>query len=74
MIGITSGDVEDRAPTPDEQGKRASREARGKEGGPMGGKARALKLTSERRANIARLASQTRWKKSRQSPGIALLG
>jgi hypothetical protein len=65
MIDIASGEVEDREPTPEERGKRASRVARGKIGGPKGGKARALKLTPEQRAEIARLAAQTRWKKSR---------
>jgi len=44
MIDIASGEVEDREPTPEEQGKRASRVARGKISGPKGGKARALKL------------------------------
>lgn len=48
---------------------RASRVARGKIGGPKGGKARALKLAPEQRANIARLAAQTRWKKSRAQSG-----
>jgi hypothetical protein len=38
MIDITSGEVEDREPTPEEQGKSASRIARGKAGGPKGGK------------------------------------
>jgi hypothetical protein len=65
MIDIASGDVEDREPTPNEQGKSVSRIARGKIGGAKGGKARALKLTPEQRADIARLAAQTRWKKSR---------
>jgi hypothetical protein len=65
MIDIASGEVEDRPPTPEEQGKSPSRVARGKVGGPKGGKARAIKLTPEQRAEIARLAAQTRWKKSR---------
>jgi hypothetical protein len=65
MIDIASGDVEDRDPTPEEQRKSVSRVARSKIGGPKGGKARALKLTPEQRADIARLAAQTRWKKSR---------
>jgi hypothetical protein len=47
IIDIADGGVEDREPTPEEQGKRASRVARGKIGGPKGGKARALKLTPE---------------------------
>jgi len=65
MIDIASGEVEDRPPTLEEQGKSASRVARGKVGGPKGGKARAIKLTPEQRTEIARLAAQTRWKKSR---------
>jgi len=65
MIDIASGEVEDRPPTLEEQGKSASRVARGKVGGPKGGKARAIKLTPEQRAEIARVAAQTRWKKSR---------
>jgi hypothetical protein len=65
IIDIASGEVEDRPPTPEEQGKSPSRVARGKVGGPKGGKARAIKLTPEQRAEIARLAAQTRWKKSR---------
>ena len=65
MVEIATGQVEDREPTPAEQGKRESRVARGKIGGPKGGKARALKLTPKQRTEIARLAAQTRWKKSR---------
>ena len=64
MIDIASGEVEDRPPTPEEQGKSASRVERGKAGGPKGGRARAMKLTPEQRAEIARVAAQTRWKKS----------
>jgi hypothetical protein len=47
MIDITSREVENREPAPEEQGTRASRAARGKIGGPEGGKARALELTLE---------------------------
>jgi hypothetical protein len=64
-IDIASGEAQDRRPTPEEQGKGARAVARGKAGGAKGGKARAVKLTPEQRAEIARLAAQTRWKKSR---------
>lgn len=65
LIGdIATGQVEDREPTPEEQGKNASAVARGKAGGPKGGRARAMKLSPKQRAEIARLAAQTRWKKS----------
>ena len=65
VIDIATGEVEDRPPTPEEQGKSAAAVSRGKAGGTKGGKARAMKLTPEQRAEIARLAAQTRWKKSR---------
>jgi hypothetical protein len=61
VVDIPSGQVEDREPTPEEQGKTAAAVARG----TKGGRARAMKLTPEQRSEIARLAAQTRWKKSR---------
>lgn len=64
MIDIASGEVEDREPTPEEQGKSAKAVARGKAGGAKGGAARSARLTAEQRADIARIAAQTRWKKS----------
>jgi hypothetical protein len=36
----------------------------GRKGGVKGGKARAEKLTPERRSEIARLAAQARWRSS----------
>ena len=65
IIGIATGEVPDREPTPEEQGKSAKAVARGKAGGAKGGQARAARLTAEQRAEISRLAAQTRWKKSR---------
>lgn len=64
IVDIAAGEVEDRKPTPEEQGKSAKAVARGKTGGLKGGKARATSLSAEQRAEIARLAAQTRWKKS----------
>jgi hypothetical protein len=64
IVDIATGEVEDREPTPEESGKSASAVARGKAGGPKGGRARAMKLDPLKRAEIARLAAQTRWKKS----------
>ena len=65
IVDIATGQVEDREPTSEEQGKTTAAVARGKAGGPKGGRARARKLTTEQRTEIARLAAQTRWKKSR---------
>jgi len=39
-------------------------QALGRLGGEKGGKARAAKLTAERRREIARIAARARWKKS----------
>jgi hypothetical protein len=62
MIDIATGQVEDRPPTPEEQGKDPAAVKRGKVGGTKGGKARALTLTKTRRVEIAKKAAKTRWK------------
>jgi hypothetical protein len=64
IVDIATGQVEDREPTPEEQGKAAAAVVRGKAGGAKGGRARAMKLSPEQRSEIARVAAQTRWKKS----------
>ena len=65
LIDITTGQIEDCEPTPEDQEKSANAVARGKAGGLKGGRARAMKLDPEQRAEIVRVAVQTRWKKSR---------
>jgi hypothetical protein len=57
MIDIASGEVEDRAPTLEEEGKDANAAALGRKGG----KARAAKMSPKKRAEIARRAAKTRW-------------
>jgi len=47
----------------DTQGKNPNAVALGRLGGLKGGKARASKLTSEQRRDIAKKAAQTRWQK-----------
>jgi hypothetical protein len=64
VVDIASGQVEDREQTPEERGKDAKAVARGKAGGPKGGRARSAKMTPSQRSEIAKLAAQTRWKKS----------
>jgi hypothetical protein len=59
VIDIATGQVEDRPPTPEEQGKDPAAAALGRKGG----KARANTMTGERRAEIARKAAQKRWEK-----------
>jgi hypothetical protein len=59
VIDVATGQVEDRAPTPEEQGKDPAAAAMGRKGGA----ARAAKMTPEHRAEIARKAAKTRWGK-----------
>ena len=61
MIDIASGEVEDRHPTPEEQGKNPAAVALGRLGGQRGGAARAAKLSERKRKQIARKAAATRW-------------
>jgi hypothetical protein len=63
MIDIATGEVEDRDPTPEEQGKDPAAVALGRRGGQKGGAARAAKMTPEERAAIAKKAAAARWKK-----------
>jgi hypothetical protein len=59
LIGdILTGQVEDRAPTPEEQGKDPAAAALGRKGGV----ARAKKMTAKRRSEIAKVAATNRWK------------
>jgi hypothetical protein len=58
MIDIASGDVEDRAPTPEEQGKDPAAAALGRKGGA----ARAKNISAKRRSEIAKLGAKRRWR------------
>jgi hypothetical protein len=60
VVDIATGQVEDRPPTPEEQGKDPAAAAMGRKGGA----ARAKSTTAEKRAEIARKAAQKRWGKS----------
>jgi hypothetical protein len=60
MIDIASGEVEDRAPTPEERGKDPAAVAMGHKGG----KARAAKLSGSKRKEIAKRAAASRWRKN----------
>jgi hypothetical protein len=63
MVDIATGEVEDREPTPEEQGKDPAAVALGRRGGLKGGKARAEKLTPEQRSEAARKAASSRWRR-----------
>ena len=58
IIDIVTGQVEDRPPTPEEQGKDPAAATLGRKGGA----ARAAALTKKRRSEIARQAAAKRWK------------
>jgi hypothetical protein len=57
IVDIATGEVEDRPPTPEEQGKDPAAAAMGKKGGD----ARAAKMSPEQRSEIARKAAKERW-------------
>jgi hypothetical protein len=59
MVDIAAGKVEDRPPTPEEQGKDPDAAALGRKGGM----ARAAKMSPEHRSRIAKAAAAKRWKK-----------
>ena len=62
LIGdILTGQVEDCIPLSD-SGKDAAAVALGRKGGLKGGKARAAKMTPEKRVEIARKAAKARWR------------
>ena len=59
MVDIATGQVPDAV----DDGKDAGASELGRRGGEKGGEARAARLTSERRSEIAKLAASSRWKK-----------
>ena len=59
ILNIVSGESEDT----NKERKNHSQPVKGRSGGLVGGKARASKLTPERRKEIAKQAAETRWKK-----------
>lgn len=59
MVDIATGEVEDREPTPEEQGKDPAAVALGRKGG----EARAKTMPPDERAATARKAAKLRWEK-----------
>lgn len=60
IVDLSTGEAEE--PKTDD-GKDPAAVALGRKGGLKGGKARAAKLTAERRSEIAKKAALSRWKK-----------
>jgi hypothetical protein len=61
VVDIATGSVED---APVDSGKNPHAVASGRKGGLNGGKARAAKLTPEKRSEIAKKAAAARWRSS----------
>jgi hypothetical protein len=59
VMRIATGQIEDRVPSPKDEGKDPAAVALGR----RGGKARAEGLSKKRRKEIARKAAQQRWRK-----------
>jgi len=57
IVDVATGQVEDRPPTPEEEGKDPAAVALGRKGG----KARAESMNAKRRIEIARKAARKRW-------------
>jgi hypothetical protein len=68
VVDIATGEVEDREPTPEEQGKDPAAVSLGRRGGLKGGKARAKALSLAQRQKIARKAAKARWTKVKAQP------
>ena len=58
VIDVATGQVDDRPPTPEEQGKDPAAAALGRKGGA----ARAKSMTAKKRSEVARKAAASRWK------------
>jgi hypothetical protein len=59
VMRIATGEIEDRAPTPEEEGKDPAAVALGRKGSA----ARAKSMSAKKRAEIARKAAHQRWSK-----------
>lgn len=59
IVDVATGQVEDREPTPEEQGK----DPAAVEAGRRGGTIRAERLSAERRRQVALKAAGARWRK-----------
>jgi hypothetical protein len=66
IVDIATGQIGDREPTPEEQGKNPAAVALGRLGGLKGARARAENLSPGERKAIARKAAFARWDKSKK--------
>jgi len=61
IVDISTGDIEDQELAPKKQGKDPAAVSLGRRGGLKGGAARAERLSSERKTEIAKKAALSRW-------------
>lgn len=61
IVDLSTGEAEDKPESPEDQGKDPAAVALGRKGGLKGGKARAKKLSRQRRRDIASVAAKARW-------------
>ena len=61
VVDVATGEIEDREPTPEEQGKDPAAVSLGRRGGLKGGSARATRLSEKERREIASNAAKARW-------------
>jgi len=62
IVDIAIGEVEDRPPTPEEQGKDPAAAALGRKGGQT----RAAKMTKDKRSAAAKKAAKARWHRQKE--------
>jgi len=65
IVDVASGEIEDRKPTPEEEGKDPRAVNRGRLGGAKGGASRAKALTPKQRRAAAVKAARARWNRRR---------
>jgi len=61
IVDIATGEIDDREPTSEEQGKDPCAVSLGHRGDLKGGKAQVASMTPTRRAQIAKAAAKARW-------------
>ena len=62
IVDVATGQVEDRQPTPEEQGKDPAAVALGRKGGA----ARAAGMSAKKRKEIAKKAAKSRWTRQKE--------
>jgi hypothetical protein len=67
IVDIATGQLDDREPEPEKQGKNPAAVALGRLGGVKSAATRARRLTSDQRTEIARQAAFARWDRAKKT-------